>query len=101
MQYAYIIQLVGALCCALALLQAGPAEAKRVALVVGNADYKVGPLQNPVNDAAAVADAFEALHFDKVILKQNLSLDGFRAALGEMSRASAGAELGVVYFAGH
>ena len=95
------MHLLGALCCALVLFQAGPAEARRVALVIGNADYKVGPLQNPLNDAIAVAKAFEALQFDKVILRSNLGLEGFRAALTEMSRESAGAELGVVYFAGH
>jgi hypothetical protein len=85
-----------------AALHASPAEARRVALVIGNADYRVGPLQNPVNDAVAVAETFqERLGFDKVILRKNLGFDGFRAALIEMSRASAGAELGVVYFAGH
>jgi hypothetical protein len=36
-----------------------------------------------------------------VLLRKNLALDGFRAALREMARESAGAELGVIYFAGH
>jgi hypothetical protein len=77
-------------------------EAKRVALVIGNADYKVGPLQNPVNDATAVAAVFEKqLKFDKVILKKNLGTEAFRATLLELSRAVSGAEIGVVYFAGH
>jgi hypothetical protein len=59
-------------------------------------------LANPVNDAVAVAEAFEkALGFDKVILRKNLTFDGFRAALRELAREVAGAELGVVYFAGH
>jgi hypothetical protein len=69
--------------------------------VIGNADYKVGPLQNPVNDAAAVARAFEGLGYDKVVLKQNLDIDRFRTALMEISREATGAEQGVVYFAGH
>jgi uncharacterized caspase-like protein len=70
--------------------------------VIGNAEYKVGPLQNPVNDAVAVAEAFETrLKFDKVMLRKNLDRNGFRAALNEMSHESADAELGVVYFAGH
>jgi uncharacterized caspase-like protein len=87
---------------ALIALCAGPAEARRVALVIGNAAYKVGPLANPVNDATAVADALgKQLEFDKVILKRNLTFDGFRAALIEMAREAAGAELGLVYFAGH
>ena len=41
------------------------------------------------------------LGFDKVILRRNLGAEAFRAALLEMSREAAGAELGVVYFAGH
>jgi uncharacterized caspase-like protein len=79
----------------------GTADARRVALVIGNAEYKVGPLANPVNDATAVAEAFGKLGFDKVLLRKNLGAEAFRAALLEMSRESAGAELGVVYFAGH
>jgi hypothetical protein len=79
-----------------------PAEARRVALAIGNAEYKVGRLANPVNDAAAVAATLEKqLRFDKVLLRPNLTLDGFRAALREMAAQARGAELGVVFFAGH
>jgi hypothetical protein len=83
-------------------IAAGPAEARRVALVIGNAAYKIGPLQNPVNDATAVAEALERkLGFDKVILRKDLGFIAFREALIEMARESSGADLGVVYFAGH
>jgi formylglycine-generating enzyme required for sulfatase activity/uncharacterized caspase-like protein len=90
--------------CALSCLPvgAGQAEARRVALVIGNAEYRIGLLPNPVNDAAAVADAFERqLKFDKVILQRNLGHDSFRAALRQMAQESAGADFGVIYFAGH
>jgi formylglycine-generating enzyme required for sulfatase activity len=97
------LRLLAGICGTLFYLQgaAGLAEARRVALVIGNADYKVGPLANPVNDAVAVAEAFGKLGFDKVVLERNLGAEAFRAALLEMSRESARAELGVVYFAGH
>ena len=66
----HIIRSLATVCCAIFVLQAHPAEARRVALVIGNAEYKIGPLANPLNDAAAVAEAFEKqLKFDKVILK--------------------------------
>src|SRR5262245_15585664 len=79
-----------------------PAEARRVALVIGNAEYKIGRLTNPVSDAAAVADTLEKqLKFDKVLLRRNLTLDGFRTALREMASASNGADMGVIFFAGH
>lgn len=83
-------------------LHIGAAEARRVALVVGNADYKIGPLANPVSDAEAVAEVFKhKLKFDKVILRRNLKADAFRAALLDLGRESTGAKVGVVYFAGH
>jgi uncharacterized caspase-like protein len=73
-----------------------------VALVIGNAGYKIGPLQNPVGDATAVAEALEKqLKFDKVILKLDLAAEGFRSALREFSREVTGAGLGLVYYAGH
>ena len=40
------------------------ALAARHALVVGNASYEVGKLNNPVNDARGVARALEALDFE-------------------------------------
>jgi uncharacterized caspase-like protein len=97
----YITSLLAAICW-IVVAFAAPAEARRVALVIGNGDYRVSPLQNPVNDAVAVAQTLEhKLAFDKVILRTNLSAEGFRAALLEFARDSSGADLGVVYFAGH
>ncbi len=39
---------------------------KRVALVIGNAAYKSGPLVNPVNDARAMASRLRTLGFDVI-----------------------------------
>lgn len=98
----YGIRLAVAISSVLTALGVGPTEARRVALVVGSAEYKVGRLANPVNDAAAVAETLEnRLKFDKVLLRPNLNLDGFRAALREIATQSRGAEVGVVFFAGH
>jgi uncharacterized caspase-like protein len=75
---------------------------RRVALVIGNAAYRLGPLQNPVNDAEAMAKTLEQdLNFDKVILKKDVTADAFRAALREFAREAVGAGLAVVYYAGH
>jgi len=82
----HVIPWVVAGWCAVGGLYPCPAEAKRVALVIGNADYGVGPLQNPVNDAAAMAEALGKLGFDKVILRKNLGIEGFRAALGTRAK---------------
>jgi uncharacterized caspase-like protein len=89
-------------CWALAAAVASPADARRVALVIGNADYTIAPLQSPVSDAVAVAEAIQQhLGFDKVVLRRNLGAEAFRGALREMAHETRGAEVGVVYFAGH
>ncbi|MDA7949453.1 MAG: caspase family protein [Hyphomicrobiaceae bacterium] len=78
------------------------AAAKRVALVIANSDYEYAEkLINPTNDARAIADAFRRLDFDKVTLKENLNYRNLRLALKDFANESAGAELAMVYFAGH
>jgi uncharacterized caspase-like protein len=95
-------RLMASACWAATIALASPADAKRVALVIGNADYRIGPLSNPGNDAAAVATALQKqLKFDTVVLQRNLGADAFRAALRDMARASRGADVGVIFFAGH
>ena len=89
-----------ALACLVALITF-PAHARRVALVIGNADYQVGPLANPVNDANAIAQAFQGLGFDKIIRATNATKAQMEKALAEMSDEAVGAEMAVVYFAGH
>jgi hypothetical protein len=76
---------------------------RRVALVIGNAAYLKWPrLENPGNDATAVAAALEKqLGFDKVILRRDLTADDFAAALDDFAKVVAGADLGMIYFAGH
>lgn len=46
-------------------------DEKRLALVIGNANYEKGELKNPVNDARLIASTLESLEFD-VILNENL-----------------------------
>ncbi len=75
---------------------------KRVALVIGNATYKnVERLKNPANDASRLADKLEGIGFDKVTLKLDLTGDGLRRELGRFSRVAAGADIALIYFAGH
>ena len=44
-------------------------DEKRLALVIGNANYDKGELKNPVNDALLIAETLKKLDFD-VILKK-------------------------------
>ena len=78
------------------------ASAKRVALVIANSNYEhAEQLSNPSNDAKSLADAFRRLNFDTVTLKENLNYRNLRLALKDFANESAGAELALVYFAGH
>lgn len=86
------------------LVWSGEASAeRRMALVIGNADYAVGPLANPVNDAVLIAQALEDAGFE---LTRHTDL-GYRAlqrAVIEFARLLGGAggdTVGMVYYAGH
>src|SRR4029077_20727194 len=74
---------------------------KRVALVIGNSAYKnVARLQNPANDAAAVAGMFKSAGFDTVESRLNLSVSELRKTLREFGNTSRDADVAVVYYAG-
>jgi len=78
-----------------------PAEAKRVALVIGNSAYKnVAPLDNPGNDANDVGAAFERLGFEVLKVKDG-TFDGMRRGLLDFARKARGSEIAIVFFAGH
>jgi hypothetical protein len=73
----------------------------RVALVIGNGAYqKVPTLPNPPNDANDVAGSLERLGFavTKVV---NARYEDMRRALIDFSRQTPGAEMAVVFYAGH
>ena len=73
----------------------------RFALVIGNGAYSIfGELPNPRNDASDVGAAFERLRFDVTTV-----LDASRArmeeALQAFARRSVGADVALVFYAGH
>ena len=77
---------------------------KRVALVVGNSNYRhVGNLANPVNDAKLMAGALQALGFALVGGKEQLDLDkpGFDRVVQDFGSQLQGADVGLFFFAGH
>jgi uncharacterized caspase-like protein len=78
-----------------------PAEAKRLALVIGNDSYQhADPLGNARADARAVADALKATNF-KVTLKQDVGLQAMKEALRTFKNEVAGGDEVVFYYAGH
>jgi uncharacterized caspase-like protein len=87
---------------ALALLPlAMPAQARRLALVIGNDSYQnVQPLKNARSDAKAIAAELKAVGFD-VTLKQDLTQKMMKSALRDFKAQVAGGDEVVFYFSGH
>jgi len=76
--------------------------AKRAALLVGNAAYRsAGALSNPLNDVKLVAAALRKAEFDIVEVKSDLGIAEFRQALRRFQSEADGAEMALIYFAGH
>ncbi len=75
---------------------------KRVALVIGNSNYKrAKSLPNPASDASAFADLLRKSGFHVVDARINLGSSDMRRALREFSDHTRGADIAVVYYAGH
>jgi len=73
---------------------------KRVALVLGNAGYGSGPLQNPVNDARDMGAALGRLGFD-VILRTDADKRTMLQAVDDFYSRLRGGEAGLFFYAGH
>ncbi len=79
---------------------ASGAGEQRIALVIGNSQYKDSPLPNPVNDARAIARALAESGF-KVIKKENIGQKEMQVALREFGDALKNGGVGLFYYAGH
>ncbi len=88
---------------AVLLLACQPASAeKRVALVIGNSNYKsAAPLPNPANDAAALAATLKGAGFDIVESKLDLQAADMRRALRDFADQARDADIALIYYAGH
>ena len=95
--------LLACLCLLVAVLSADPAAAdRRVALVIGNSAYSNAPaLANTVADAVGLAQLFRKAGFETVILRKDLGVMDFRRAVREFLLTAEGADIAVVYYAGH
>ena len=74
---------------------------KRYALVIGQSNYLVSPLRNPVNDATDIAAELKRLGFD-VMLHTNMSQNDMKRqirAFGDKLSANKGT--GLFFYAGH
>jgi hypothetical protein len=74
---------------------------KRLALVIGNANYLNGiTLQNPVNDAKAIAIALRNVGFT-VLMYLNSDLKAMKKAMDDFGEKLQNYTIGLFYYAGH
>lgn len=76
------------------------AASNRVALVVGNADYELMPLDNPINDARAMSSVLAEAGFD-VVSVLDADLAGMQNAMLQFAAKLSPETTALVYYAGH
>jgi formylglycine-generating enzyme required for sulfatase activity/uncharacterized caspase-like protein len=87
------------------VFEVGPAHAlpeRRVALVIGNSEYKDQSLtlSNPKNDASDIAEVLKSLDFE-VHLQLNTSKRDLDASFEKFARLAATADTALFFYAGH
>lgn len=76
-------------------------NSRRIALVMGNADYKgLNKLNNPVNDATDIANKLESLGFH-VIRALNQNKQGMEEAIANFGSEAGNYDAALFYYAGH
>jgi len=76
------------------------AQETRVALIIGNSDYKAAPLENPANDASDLAHALEKQGFN-VLVRENVGERGLKEAVETFAKYLKKGGIGLFFFAGH
>ncbi len=78
-----------------------PAGEKRIALVIGNADYDQGRLRNPANDARAMAESLRRAGFEVIRAINADRRQMYEAIVDFGDRLKSARGVGLFYFAGH
>jgi formylglycine-generating enzyme required for sulfatase activity len=73
---------------------------RRVALVIGNSDYRKAHLNNPVNDARLIGQTLRSLGFE-VQERENLSRQEMLDAMKMFGQQISNGGVGLFYYAGH
>lgn len=82
-------------------VSAAPEPERRVALVIGNSDYRyTEKLRNPVNDATQIAEVLRRLSFT-VVAGMDLTAEQMDAKREAFAQAVVGADVALVFYAGH
>jgi phosphate transport system substrate-binding protein len=92
-----------ALCCGWLGSGSAQAQGKRIAFVIGNAQYaSETPLANPQNDARLIAGVLRNdLRFDEVVERRDLNRAQLFDLVNDIAGKARGADAVVVYYSGH
>ena len=74
---------------------------KRLALVIGNANYDLGVLKNPVNDAILMEQTLKEVGFDVMLYTDLVDRKSMNEAVREFGKKVADYQTCLVYYAGH
>ncbi|MDW3205161.1 MAG: caspase family protein [Alphaproteobacteria bacterium] len=104
-RYRVMVRLAGlvGLCALILAFSDGALAERRLALVIGNGAYQVGPLENPTNDAGLMAETLISAGFDVTHL-ENLGYRDLQRAVvsfGRDLKAAGPDTVGMVFYAGH
>jgi len=83
-----------------ALTLTSQAEQARIALIIGNGDYAIGKLKNPVNDAVLMEKTLKTKGFDVTTIK-NASRRKMKRGIRGFTKKLVEGSVGLFYFAGH
>jgi len=75
-------------------------QESRIALIIGNGEYKTSPLANPVNDANDMATALKKCNF-KVMKSINATRQEMRRSIRKFGEEINKGAVGLFYYAGH
>lgn len=76
-------------------------QQRRIALVIGNSDYKSTPLKNPVNDAKAMEITLKELGFETTAAYDVTSYQDFGKLIQDFGTEISQGGVGLFYYAGH
>ena len=76
-------------------------EEKRLALVIGNANYDKGALENPVNDARLIANTLDSLNFEVILATNIEDKRSLENKIREFGAKRSENDVAFVYYAGH
>ena len=77
------------------------ATAKKIALVIGNSDYKQGWLPNPTKDADLIAQNLRDVGFSVTVKKDLSTAYQMEKAIDDFARIVKDDDIAVIYYAGH